>query len=329
MAQISLTIRSSSVSQWGGGWLDKMGVQDFAGGIVIHTSAGAGSLVLSLMLGRRKQFDKYHGEFPPSNLPLAAIGTCMLWGGWFGFNAGSALTSGSIATSTLASTQLAAVTSGTVWLIASWIRHKPSSIMVMVGIVAGLAGITPASGYINDQSSLVIGLIIGVCSYFSMWFIKAKLRIDDALDVISVHGLPGVIGSLAIGFCSETFVNPQAANGLIFKGGARLLGVQTLAIVVTIAYTSVVTFAIAIILKKTIGLRVSDEEEEQGLDLASHGEYAYHNLWMMEGSETRAIAQSHSNYEAINSNAADLPVYNEQSPLLDHGDSGPAPKAFA
>jgi len=305
-----------------------MGVQDFAGGIVIHTSAGAGSLVLSIMLGRRKQFDKYHGEFPPSNLPLAAIGTCMLWGGWFGFNAGSALTSGAIATSTLASTQLAAVTSGTVWLIASWIRNKPSSIMVMVGIIAGLAGITPASGYINDQSSLVVGLIIGVCSYFSMWLVKAKLRIDDALDVISVHGVPGIIGSLAIGFCSETFVNPQAANGLIFKGGARLLGVQALAVLVTIVYTSVITFGIAIILKKTIGLRVSEEEEEQGLDLASHGEYAYHNLWMMEGSETRVI--SHPNYEAINggNSSTQLPVYNEESPLLDHGDSGPAPKAF-
>jgi Amt family ammonium transporter len=310
-----------------------MGVQDFAGGIVIHTSAGAGSLVLSIMLGRRKHFDKYHGEFPPSNLPLAAIGTCMLWGGWFGFNAGSALTSGAIATSTLASTQLAAVTSGTVWLIASWIRNKPSSIMVMIGIVAGLAGITPASGYINDQSALVIGLIIGGCSYFSMWFIKAKLRIDDALDVISVHGLPGVIGSIAIGFCSEKVLNPAAADGLVFHGSARLLGVQILAIVVTIAYTSVVTFAIAVILKYTIGLRVSEEEEEQGLDLASHGEYAYHNLWMMEGSEVR-VAAAHGSYDSINhSRASDMgmppAILNEESPLLDKGDSGPAPKAFA
>jgi Amt family ammonium transporter len=314
---------------WGGGWLDRMGVQDFAGGIVIHTSAGAGSLVLSIMLGRRKQFEKYHGEFPPSNLPLAAIGTCMLWGGWFGFNAGSALTSGAIATSTLASTQLAAVTSGTVWLIASWIRNKPSSMMVMVGIVAGLAGITPASGYINDQSSLVLGLIIGAASYFSMWFVKAKLHIDDALDVISVHGLPGVIGSIAIGFCSETYVNPNAANGLIFHGSARLLGVQTLAVVVTFAYTCVVTFAIAIILQKTIGLRVSDAEEEQGLDLASHGEYAYHNLWMMEGSEARIT--SHANYDAINGTSGvavpSKTIPNEETSLLDH-DSGPAPKAF-
>lgn len=315
-----------------------MGVQDFAGGIVIHTSAGAGSLVLSIMLGRRKQFDRYHGEFPPSNLPLAAIGTCMLWGGWFGFNAGSALTSGAIATSTLASTQLAAVTSGTVWLIASWIRNKPSSIMVMVGIVAGLAGITPASGYINDQSSLVVGLIIGVCSYFSMWAVKAVFRIDDALDVVSVHGLPGVIGSIAIGFCSEKFVNPQAENGLIFGGGPRLLGIQVLAVVVTFAYTAVVTFGIALILKYTIGLRVSEEEEELGLDLAAHGEYAYHNLWMMEGSE-QSIAQHHhdhgsasgADYNSINGiPTAHGAIINENSSLLDHGSShGPAPKSFA
>lgn len=305
-----------------------MGVLDFAGGIVIHTSAGCASLVLSLLLGRRKHFDKYHGEFPPSNLPLAAIGTCMLWGGWFGFNAGSALTSGAIATSTLASTQLAAVTSGTVWLIASWIRNKPSSIMVMVGIVAGLAGITPASGYINDQSSLVIGLIIGGVSYFSMWFIKAKLRIDDALDVISVHGIPGVIGSIAIGFCSETAVNPNAPNGLIFHGSPRLLGIQVLAVVVTLAYTGIMTTAIALILKFTIGLRVSEAEEEQGLDLASHGEYAYHNLWMMEGSESR----SNLGYDAINGGGGTLfsaggPGSEDNTPLLDN-DEAPAPKSF-
>lgn len=315
-----------------------MGVQDFAGGIVIHTSAGAGSLVLSIMLGRRKQFDRYHGEFPPSNLPLAAIGTCMLWGGWFGFNAGSALTSGAIATSTLASTQLAAVTSGTVWLIASWIRNKPSSIMVMVGIVAGLAGITPASGYINDQSSLVVGLIIGVCSYISMWAVKAVFRIDDALDVVSVHGLPGVIGSLAIGFCSETHVNPAAANGLIFGGNGRLLGIQTLAVVVAFCYTAVVTFAIALVLKYTIGLRVSEEEEELGLDLASHGEYAYHNLWMMEGSEASVVQHHHdhgsasgADYNSINgTSTAHGNILNETSALLDHGSShGPAPKSFA
>lgn len=305
---------------------------------MIHTSAGAGSLVLSIMLGRRKQFDRYHGEFPPSNLPLAAIGTCMLWGGWFGFNAGSALTSGAIATSTLASTQLAAVTSGTVWLIASWIRNKPSSIMVMVGIVAGLAGITPASGYINDQSSLVLGLIIGAASYFSMWAVKHVFRVDDALDVVSVHGLPGVIGSLAIGFCSEKFVNPAAADGLIFGGSARLLGVQTLAVVVTFAYTSVVTFAIALVLKYTIGLRVSEEAEELGLDLASHGEYAYHNLWMMEGSE-QSVAQHHHDHGAASGadygSVNGLPtahgsIINENSSLLDHGAShGPAPKSFA
>lgn len=270
-------LKFKKLEKWGGGWLEQMGVQDFAGGIVIHVSAGTGALVLSIILEPRNHFEKYHGEFPPSNLPLAAIGTCMLWSGWFGFNAGSSLMAGSVAISALSSTQITAVTSGTIWLFISWIKHKPSSVAVMVGIIAGLAGITPASGYINDQAALILGIIVGAVSYFSAWFVKSVLHIDDALDVVSVHGIPGLIGSIFIGFSSQHVLNPEAVNGIIYGGGPRLLGIQTLAVVVSIIYSGLITFVITLILKYTIGIRVSFEEEEAGLDISSHGEYAYQN----------------------------------------------------
>jgi len=265
---------------WGGGWLEQMGAQDFAGGIVIHTTAGVGALILAILLGRRKDFDKYHGEFPPSNVPLAALGAALLWMGWFGFNGGSALTSGSLATSAIASTQIAACSSGCVWLAASWIRDKPSSIAVINGVIAGLAGITPASGYVSSQSSIVIGIILGVASYGSVYLLKHKLRIDDALDVSSVHGLTGVIGSIAIGFCGEKSLNEDGEDGLIF-GKGKLLGIQVLAVVVAAAWAAFWTLIIALIVKKTVGLSITEQEEVEGLDLVEHKEYAYHELWLI------------------------------------------------
>lgn len=265
---------------WGDGWLERMGALDFAGGIVIHTTAGVGSLVLALMLGHRKDFDKYHGEFPPSNLPLAALGAALLWMGWFGFNAGSALTSGSLATSAVASTQIAACASGMVWLSISWARDKPSSIALINGVIAGLAGITPASGYVSSQASIVIGLILGAVSYGGVWLFKHKLRIDDALDVSSVHGLTGIVGSLSIGFVSQKSLNADGADGLFF-GNPKLLGIQVLAVVVAGAWAGVWTFILAKVIDKTMGLKITDEEEEQGLDLVEHGEFAYHNLWLV------------------------------------------------
>jgi len=230
------------------------------------------------MLGKRQGFDKCHGEFTPSNLPLAALGAALLWMGWFGFNAGSALTSGSLATSAVASTQIAACTSGTVWLILSWIRGKPSSVALINGVIAGLAGITPASGYISSQSSLVIGIILGFASYFSCLLMKRKLHIDDALDVSSVHGLTGIIGSISIGICSDLSLNPEGgANGWIY-GNPKLLGIQILAVVVVGLYSAFWTVIIALILKKTWGLRVTLEEEIRGVDVTEHNEYAYHGL---------------------------------------------------
>jgi len=265
---------------WGGGWLGKMGALDFAGGIVIHTTAGVGSLVVSILMGHRKDFDLFHGEFPPSNLPMAALGAALLWMGWFGFNAGSALTSGSLATSAVASTQIAACCSAMVWLIASWIKDKPSSVALINGVIAGLAGITPASGFVSSQASIVIGLILGVASWFSVVLFKHKLKIDDALDVSSVHGVTGIIGSLAIGFAAQKSLNPAGEDGLFF-GNPRLLGIQLLAVVVAGVWSAFWTFVICIILKKTVGLTIGDEEEEKGLDLVEHGEFAYHNLWLI------------------------------------------------
>ncbi|EGG17683.1 ammonium transporter [Cavenderia fasciculata] len=259
---------------WGGGWLQRMGVLDFAGGIVIHTSAGVGALVVALYLGRRKGFEKYGGEFPPSNIPLACLGAALLWMGWFGFNAGSALAAGSVAASAVASTQIGGSFSGIVWIILSWLKGKPSTVAVINGVIAGLAGITPASGFINNQYSIGLGVVLGLASYFSVFLLKHKLHIDDALDVSSVHGLTGIIGAIAIGFCAEVKINPAGADG-VFYGNAHLLGVQVLAVVVVGAWAAIATLAILILIDKFVGLRIDESEEEHGLDLVEHGEWSY------------------------------------------------------
>jgi Amt family ammonium transporter len=260
---------------WGDGWMGKMGVLDFAGGIVIHTTSGVSALICGIVLGHRKDFDKYHGEFPPSNLPLAALGGALLWTSWFGFNAGSALSSGPLAVSTVVATQRAAVCSGVVWLILSWIRHKPSAVAVLNGVIAGLAGITPASGYIDPQFGTVIGVILGLASYFSIILFKIKLRIDDALDVSSVHGMTGIVGSLSIGFFAQKAFNPEGADGLFFGDySPYLLGVQTMAVVVSGAWSAFWTFLALKIIDKIVGLKLTGEEE-LGLDDSEHGEQAY------------------------------------------------------
>jgi Amt family ammonium transporter len=271
---------------WGGGWLYKLGALDFAGGIVIHTTAGTGALVSALILGRRQGFDRYHGEFPPSNMPLATIGAAFLWMGWFGFNAGSALSSGPLAVSAVVSTQVAGAMSGFTWMMLSWWQRKPSILALINGVVAGLAGVTPASGYINTQWTLPLGMILGVASYFSVHFFKHKLRIDDALDVSSVHGLTGIIGSLWIGLACEQLVNPSVAHNGLFYGdhSAYLLGIQALAVTVAAAWSAFVTAALMLIMQRFIGLKLSVEQEELGVDATDHGEQAYASL--LESEET-------------------------------------------
>jgi len=262
---------------WGDGWLgDKgLGVQDFAGGIVIHATSGAGALVSALVLGHRVGFDKYDGEFPPSNLPLAALGAALLWTSWFGFNAGSALSSDALAVSTIVATQRAAVCSGIVWLTLSWWKHKPSAVALLNGVVAGLAGITPASGFIDPQYASILGVVLGLVSYFSIYLFKHKLRIDDALDVSSVHGMTGVVGSIAIGFFGTKSFNSGGKDGLFYGNNTgSLLGAQLLGVVVAVAWAGFVSFVLLKVLDKTVGLTL-DDLERAGLDDLEHGEQAY------------------------------------------------------
>lgn len=267
---------------WGGGWLDRSNFQalDFAGGIVIHTTAGVGSLVLAKMIGPRIDFEKYHGEFPPSNIPLALVGFLLLWMSWFGFNGGSALSAGQTAVSTVMSTQIAATVSGVVWLFLSWIRGRPSLVALINGIIAGLAGVTPASGFIGNPASIVLGFLLGFGSYFGVILFKHKLHIDDALDVSSVHGLTGIIGSIYIGFACDSSLSTATLNvpdGVIF-GQSKQLGIQVVAVCVAAAWAGAMTFLIAKFVDRFIGLRITADEEKQGLDIVEHGEFSYHNL---------------------------------------------------
>jgi Amt family ammonium transporter len=262
---------------WGKGWLAQLGVYDFAGGIVIHTSAGMGSLAAALVLGRRKNFGP--DIMVPHNIPLAVIGAGMLWFGWFGFNAGSALTSGPLASNALLTSQIASATAGMVWLVLSWKKSKkPSVTGVITGAIAGLAGVTPAAGYISPQSAFFLGIILGFASYYGILLFKQKLRIDDALDVSSVHGLTGIIGALAIGLAASTITNPSGPNGLLY-GNSSQLGIQALGVSVAAVLGFGGTIIIMKVINAVIGLRVKEDEEELGLDATQHGEREYGDEW--------------------------------------------------
>jgi ammonium transporter, Amt family len=256
---------------WGeGGWLGSLGVFDFAGGIVVHISAGMGSLAAALVIGKRKNFGPRINQ--PYNIPLAAIGASLLWIGWFGFNAGSALTAGGLAANTLLVTQIAAATSSLTWIFLSWKKSgKPSAVAAINGSIAGLAGVTAASGYISVQNSLILGLAVGLASFYAITLIKERLKIDDALDVSSVHGVTGIIGTLSIGLVASSLINPAGPNGL-FYGNTNQIVLQSIGVITAASFSFGGTFIIAKILQKTIGLRVSGEEEDIGLDLSQHAE---------------------------------------------------------
>lgn len=258
---------------WGRGWLADIGVYDFAGGIVIHTSAGLASIAAALILGRRRNFGP--DIMVPHNIPLAVLGASLLWIGWFGFNAGSALAAGSLAANTLLVTQIASVTSAIVWLFLSWRRAgKPSTTAVINGAISGLAGVTPAAGFITAQSSFLLGIVLGFASYYGILLIKEHFKIDDALDVSSVHGITGIVGSIAIGLVATTIINPNGPNGLLY-GNSIQLAIQALGVAVAAVLAFVGTIAIMKIIDATIGLKVKDEEEEIGLDITQHAERAY------------------------------------------------------
>jgi ammonium transporter, Amt family len=258
---------------WGRGWLAELGVFDFAGGIVIHTSAGLGSLAAALVLGRRKNFGP--DIMVPHNIPLAVIGATLLWMGWFGFNAGSALASGSLAANTLLVTQIAASTSALVWIALSWKRSgKPSTTAAINGAIAGLAGVTPASGFISAQSSFFLGIVLGFASYYAILLFKEHWKIDDALDVSSVHGVTGMVGALAIGIIASTLINPAGPEGLLY-GNPVQLAIQGLGIAVAAALGFGGTVVIMKMIDATIGLKVKEDEEDIGLDITQHAERAY------------------------------------------------------
>ena len=256
---------------WGeGGWLRSLGVFDFAGGIVVHISAGMGSLAAALVIGKRKDFGPEITR--PHNIPLATIGASLLWLGWFGFNAGSELTAGGIAANTLLVSQTASATSSLTWIFLSWKRSgKPSAVAAINGAIAGLAGVTAASGYISVQHSLILGLAVGIASFYAITLIKERLKIDDALDVSSVHGITGIVGTLSIGLIASSLINPAGPNGL-FYGNPGQIVLQSIGVVSAIAFSFGGTIIIAKVLQKTIGLRVSSKEEDVGLDISQHAE---------------------------------------------------------
>jgi len=258
---------------WGGGWLAQLGVADFAGGIVIHTAAGMSALAAAIVLGRRKNFGP--AIMVPHNIPLAVFGAALLWLGWFGFNAGSALAAGGIASNTIIVTHMSSSAAALVWVGLSWRRTgKPSVVAAINGSLAGLVGITPAAGFVSVEHAVLIGLVIGFASYAGMIIFKEKLRIDDALDVSSVHGIAGIVGSLAVGIFASAMINPTGPVGALF-GNVAQFGSQLLGVGVAIALGFGGTLIIMKIIKATMGVRVSEKVEEMGLDLGEHAEEAY------------------------------------------------------
>jgi ammonium transporter, Amt family len=259
-----------------GGFLGQRGSLDFAGGTAIHVNAGIAALAVVLVLGKRKGWPREGA--PPHSMPLVMIGTGILWFGWFGFNAGSALAANGQAAQAFMNTFLAAAAAGLAWVVVEWIRDgHPTNLGAASGIVAGLVAITPAAGFVAGPSPIFIGLIAGVVCCYAVK-VKLKFGYDDALDVVGVHFVGGLVGSLLIGFFAEPeFFGLDFGEGLFHGGGLSLLGEQALANGVAIVYSFAVTTIIIVALKKTIGVRVSDEVESSGLDLAQHAETAYHD----------------------------------------------------
>jgi len=257
---------------WGvKGWLREMGALDFAGGTVVHISSGASALVAAIMFGRRIGYGQE--AMPPHNLPFSVIGAGLLWVGWFGFNAGSALAADGLATSAFVATHIATAAAALAWLAMDWMRGKPTMLGAASGAVAGLVAITPGAGFVGPMSALIIGAVGGVlCSIACS--LKPKFGYDDSLDVVGVHGVGGSWGALATGLFASKAINAAGNDGLFF-GNPGQLWIQFITVVVTIVFAMVATAIILSILKSIMGLRVSDEEERMGLDLTQHNERAY------------------------------------------------------
>lgn len=258
---------------WGkGGWLGKMGVMDFAGGIVVHLTSGISALIAAIIIGTRK----HYGTEPmiPHNLPMTVLGAGLLWFGWFGFNAGSALTSGGLSTLAFVTTHTAAATAMLVWMLVEWWhRGRATMFGAATGCIAGLATITPAAGFVAPASAIAIGAAAGLICYMAL-NAKNKFGYDDSLDAFGVHGIGGITGTIGAGIFASTLLNPAAQEGLIY-GGSSALAVQIKALLIVGVYSVAVTFVLLKALEKTIGLRVDDEHETMGLDLSQHREAGY------------------------------------------------------
>jgi Amt family ammonium transporter len=257
---------------WGqGGWLKQLGVLDFAGGTVVHIAAGFSALAFAFVIGPRRGYGKAPME--PHNISLTILGAGLLWVGWFGFNAGSALAANGVAVNALLTTNSSAATAGLIWMLLSWLDGRPSPLGIATGMVVGLAAVTPASGFVTPLTAMMIGAVAALLSYYAMRF-RDRRKLDESLDVWACHGIASTWGMIATGLFATVAVNADGGNGL-FNGNAAQIGVQLLAVAVTIAFSFIVTYVVAKLLDWSIGLRVTPIEEEVGLDISSHGERAY------------------------------------------------------
>jgi ammonium transporter, Amt family len=256
---------------WGGGWLQSLGLLDFAGGTVVHINAGVAALVAALVLGKRKGFPQM--PMPPHNLMITVAGAAMLWVGWFGFNAGSAVAANGSAGMAMLVTHIGAAAGSLAWMFSEWLKHgKPSVLGIATGMVAGLGTITPASGYVGPVGALIIGVAAGILCFWATHIMKRVLYIDDSLDVFSVHGVGGMTGTLLTGVFVGTLGGIGLAEGVNM---GEQLGAQLAGVVATIVWCGIVSFIIFKVLDATIGLRVTSEQETEGLDLVLHEERGY------------------------------------------------------
>jgi len=256
---------------WGGGWLGDMGLLDYAGGTVVHVNAGVAAIVAAMVLGNRKGFGTT--AMPPHNLTMTVAGAAMLWVGWFGFNAGSALAANGDAGMAMLVTHIGAAAGSLAWMFMEWVRHgKPSVLGIVTGMVAGLGTITPASGFVGPEGALIIGLLAGVVCYTATAFIKRTLKIDDSLDVFPVHGVGGVLGTLCAGLFVGTLGGVGLAEGMTTGGQ---VWVQFIGVAATFGYCAIATWIILKIVDVVVGLRVTGDEETEGLDIVLHDETGY------------------------------------------------------
>ncbi len=258
---------------WGeGGWLKNLGVLDFAGGIVVHTSAGIAALVTTIVIGKRKNLEHTPS---PHNLPFVVLGTSLLWFGWYGFNAGSALAVNGIAVSAFIATNTAAAAAGLSWAFLEWIRNgKPTVFGIVTGSIAGLATITPASGFVSPLSAILIGVAASIVCFIAVAVTKPRFGYDDSLDAFGVHGVGGILGTLLTGVLASKIINPSGANGL-FYGNPKQLLIQLVGVAVAVSYTFLATFVIYKLVDIFFRMRVSEKDELVGLDLTQHRERAY------------------------------------------------------